>query len=198
MTKIEELLKDLCPNGVEWKTLGEVFDTKNGYTPSKSKSEFWENGTVPWFRMEDIRENGRILDKSIQYVSQTAVKGGKLFKENSIIVATSATIGEHALITVPFLSNQRFTVLTLKENLEDNVNMKFMYYYCFLLDEWCKHNVSLSSFASVDMTGFRKVKIPLPPLEIQKEIVKILDKFTEYVTELTAELTAELTFRKKQ
>src|SRR5699024_6390009 len=43
-----------------------------------------------------------------------------------------------------------------------------------------------------------KIKIPLPPLEIQEEIVKILDKFTDYVTELTAELTAELTLRQKQ
>lgn len=198
MSHIDDLVKELCPNGVEWKELGAVFDTKNGYTPAKSNKEYWSNGTVPWFRMEDIRMNGRILDKSIQYVSQTAVKGGKLFKANSIIVATSATIGEHALITVPFLSNQRFTVLTPKENLEDKINMKFIYHYCFLLDEWCKNNVSMSSFASVDMVGFKKFKIPLPPLKIQEEIVKTLDKFTEYVTELTAELTAELTFRKKQ
>ena len=189
MTKIEEMLAELCPNGVEWKELGEVFDIKNGYTPAKSNKEYWLNGTVPWFRMEDIRTNGRILDKSIQYVSQTAAKGGELFKANSIIIATSATIGEHALITVPFLSNQRFTVLTIKENLEYKIDIKFIYHYCFLLDEWCKNNTSISSFASVDMTGFRKYKIPIPPLKIQQEIVKILDKFTEYVTELTAELT---------
>ena len=43
-----------------------------------------------------------------------------------------------------------------------------------------------------------KIKVPIPPLEIQQEIVQILDKFTEYVTELTAELTAELTLRQKQ
>ncbi|HFC7906828.1 TPA: restriction endonuclease subunit S, partial [Neisseria meningitidis] len=37
---------------VVWKTLGEVFDLKNGYTPSKSNKEYWENGSIPWFRME--------------------------------------------------------------------------------------------------------------------------------------------------
>ena len=57
--------------------------------------------------MEDIRENGRILASATQMVSRNAVKGG-LFPANSIIVATSATIGEHALITVPSLANQRF------------------------------------------------------------------------------------------
>ena len=110
MTKLEKLIQELCPNGVRYLKLPELFTTRNGYTPSKSNSEFWENGTIPWFRMEDIRTNGRILTEATQYVSEKAVKG-QLFPENSIIVATSATIGEHALIKVPSLANQRFTYL---------------------------------------------------------------------------------------
>lgn len=100
--------------GINWKMLSEVFDIKNGYTPSKANKEFWKNGTIPWFRMEDIRENGRILNDSIQHITPQAVKGGKLFPANSIIVATTATIGEHALITVDSLANQRFTFLSKK------------------------------------------------------------------------------------
>lgn len=38
---------------VEWKRLDEVFELRNGYTPSKNNPEFWEGGTIPWFRMED-------------------------------------------------------------------------------------------------------------------------------------------------
>ncbi|MGN0874384.1 MAG: restriction endonuclease subunit S, partial [Akkermansia sp.] len=94
--------------------LSDVFDMRNGYTPSKTHNEYWENGVIPWFRMEDIRENGRILMDSVQHVSTTAVKKGGLFPANSIIVATSATIGEHALILAPFLANQRFTCLSIK------------------------------------------------------------------------------------
>jgi hypothetical protein len=45
------------------------------------KKEFWENGSVPWFRMDDIRENGQILGDSLQKISETAVKGGKLFRQ---------------------------------------------------------------------------------------------------------------------
>uniref|UniRef100_UPI0013D6AA0D restriction endonuclease subunit S n=1 Tax=Helicobacter suis TaxID=104628 RepID=UPI0013D6AA0D len=40
---------------VEWVRLGEIFNIKNGYTPSKSRPEFWQGGTIPWFRMDDIR-----------------------------------------------------------------------------------------------------------------------------------------------
>ena len=101
---------------VEWRALGDICNVKNGYTPSKSKSEFWTNGTIPWFRMEDIRKNGRVLDNSIQHVTPSAVKSGKLFPANSIIISTTATIGEHAVITKAFLCNQQLTVLSIKEN----------------------------------------------------------------------------------
>ncbi len=194
MHKIERLLQTLAPKGVEFKTLEEVFEIKNGYTPSKNNPEFWEKGTIPWFRMEDIRENGRILKDSIQHITPKALKGKKLFPKNSIIISTTATIGEHALLIVDSLANQRFTFLSKKANCNIALDMKFFFYQCFLLGEWCKKNTNVSGFASVDMTAFKKYKFPIPPLEIQQEIVKILDAFTELNTELNTELKA----RKKQ
>ncbi|GAA8380000.1 restriction endonuclease subunit S [Helicobacter pylori] len=194
MHKIERLLQTLAPNGVEFKTLEEVFEIKNGYTPSKNNPEFWKNGTIPWFRMEDIRENGRILKDSIQHITPKALKGKKLFPKNSIIISTTATIGEHALLIVDSLANQRFTFLSKKANCNLALDMKFFFYQCFLLGEWCKKNTNVSGFASMDMTAFKKYKFPIPPLEIQQEIVKILDAFTELNTELNIELKA----RKKQ
>ena len=201
MSELSYLEKLLDGVEVEWLSLSKVFNLRNGYTPSKTKKEFWENGDIPWFRMDDIRENGRTLGNSLQRISSCAVKGGKLFPENSILISTSATIGEHALITVPHLANQRFTCLALKESYVDCFDIKFLFYYCFSLAEWCRKNTTMSSFASVDMDGFKKFLIPLPcpdnpekSLAIQSEIVRILDKFTA----LTAELTAELNMRKKQ
>ncbi|MGL2567713.1 restriction endonuclease subunit S [Helicobacter pylori] len=186
MHKIERLLQTLAPKGVEFKTLEEVFEIKNGYTPSKNNPEFWKNGTIPWFRMEDIRENGRILKDSIQHITPKALKGKKLFPKNSIIISTTATIGEHALLIVDSLANQRFTFLSKKANCDLALDMKFFFYQCFLLGEWCKNNTNVSGFASVDMSAFKKYKFPIPPLEIQQEIVKILDAFTELNTELNA------------
>lgn len=189
MSNLEELIEKLCPDGVEYKTLTELFDTRNGYTPSKSKEEYWTNGTVPWFRMEDIRENGSILSKAIQYVSESAIKGS-LFPADSIIVATSATIGQHALIRVPSIANQRFTYLVLKDEFKEQLDIMFIYYCCFKLDEYCKECLNQGNFASVDMKKFLKFKFPVPPLEVQREIVRILDNFTFLTTELAAELAA--------
>lgn len=91
--------------------------------------------------------------------------------------------------------------MALKESYADCFDIKFLFYYCFSLAEWCRKNTTMSSFASVDMDGFKKFLIPRPcpdnpekSLAIQSEIVRILDKFSE----LTAELTAELNMRKKQ
>ena len=197
MSRLDELIQEKCPDGVEYKTLSEVFDTRNGYTPSKKEKNFWENGTIPWFRMEDIRENGGILDKATQYVSQEAVKGSP-FPANSIIVATSATIGEHALITVPSIANQRFTYLMIKEQYKDDYDPKFLYYYCFKLDEYCKECLNQGNFASVDMKKFAKFQFPRLPIEIQREIVRVLDDYTENIVELQNQLTAEITARQKQ
>lgn len=171
---------------------------KNGYTPSKNNREFWDNGDVAWFRMDDIRENGRVLNDSIQHITSKAVKGGRLFSANSIILSTSATIGEHALITKDFLANQRFTVLTPKAQYTDEIDMKFIFYYGFLIDEWCKKNTNMSGFASVDMNGLRKMKIPLPELHTQKTIVNILDNFDKLVHDISGGLPAELLARRKQ
>ena len=197
MTYIDEMIKELCPDGVEWKELGEVCELKNGYTPSKSNNEFWENGDVPWFRLEDIRKNGRVLSDAIQHVTNEAVKK-ELFPANSLIISTTATIGEVALVTVPFLCNQQITAITPIKKYANLLDVKFLFHYMQILSTEMKRGINEGSFPIISLSKMKGFQIPLPPREIQEEIVKILDKFTEYVTELTAELTAELTFRQKQ
>ena len=194
MKNLETLIQELCPDGVEYKNMEEVFEIRNGYTPSKNNPDFWEGGTIPWFRMEDIRQNGRILSDAIQHITPAAIKGKGLFPANSIIIATTATIGEHALVIADSLANQQFTNLTVRKSLSACLLPKFVFYYMFVVDEWCKKNVNAGNFASVDMKRFKKIDFPLPPIEVQTEIVRILDKFTS----LEAELEAELDCRKRQ
>ena len=183
---------------VEWKTLGEVFHTRNGYTPSKANEEFWTDGTIPWFRMEDIRANGRILYDSALHITPQAVKRNGLFKANSIILATSATIGEHALLLQDALTNQRFTNFEIKEELKNILLPKFAFYYFFIIDEWCKKHTIIGNFPSVDTQQLMELPFPIPPLRVQARIVEILDKFTQLETELKDELAKELEMRNKQ
>ena len=184
----DQLLDLEGKEGVEMVAMKDLFVIRNGYTPSKNHPEYWESGTLPWFRMEDIRQNGRILSDSIQHITPLGVKKGGLFPANSIIVATTATIGEHALLIVDSLANQQFTFLTKCKSYDSKLNMKYMYYYMFIVDEWCKNNINVSGFASVDMDRFKKLQIPIPALAEQQRIVSILDTFEASITNLEAQL----------
>ncbi|KKA54172.1 restriction endonuclease subunit S [Enterobacter roggenkampii] len=201
MNKLSYLEKLLDGVEVEWLTAAEIFNIKNGYTPSKAKKEFWEDGNIPWFRLEDIRTNGRELNDSIMHVNQAGVKGN-LFPKDSIFMSTTATIGEFALVKIPHLTNQQITNFSLTSRFKGIIDIRYLFHRFHHLGEWCKENANKSGGLSI--IGIKKLssyKFPIPcpdnpekSLAIQSEIVRILDKFTA----LTAELTAELTMRKKQ
>lgn len=184
MTNILELLKN---EKVEWKKLGEVFDTRTGYTPSKKIKEYWENGTVNWFTIEDIRKKGRNLDDANVKISEKAVKKD-LFKKNSVILSIIGTIGEYALIDIDFVVNQQFMVFTPNNCYKELINMEYIKYYFSKISEYCKNNTRQSSVPTVDTDAVLRQEIPIPSLETQEKIVEILDKFTNYVTELQSEL----------
>ena len=183
---IPELRFPEFQNDGKWNsdTMENIFEIRNGYTPSKSNSEYWEGGTIPWFRMEDIRTNGHILSDSIQHVTPLGVKGSGLFSAYSIIVATTATIGEHALIIVDSLANQRFTFLTKRKSFEDKLDMLYFHYFMFIIDEWCKKNTNAGGLLSVNMDSFKKLTIPYPPrLSEQRKIAECfvsLDKQIDF------------------
>ena len=189
MSRLRELIDELCPDGVEYKALSELFDIRNGYTPSKKNPAFWDGGTHPWFVMEDIRRDGTVLHDSSAHITDEAVKKG-LFPANSIIVATSATIGVHALVTVDFLCNQRFACMTVKGKYADMLDVRYAHQAFFALDRWCLEHVDQGSFATVNGAALKAYRIPVPPIEVQREIVRILDSFQKLDDALTAEIEA--------
>lgn len=113
-------------------------------------------------------------------------------------MATTATIGEHALLKTPALANQRFTNFCIKEEYASSLLPMFAYYYFFIIDEWCKANVQIGSFPSVDVGRVKRLPFPIPPLSVQERIVSILDKFDALTSSLSEGLPGEITLRRKQ
>jgi len=179
-------LSSLCSDGVAYRALSELFDIRNGYTPSKKNPAFWDGGTHPWFVMEDIRRDGTVLNDSSAHITDDAIKTG-LFPANSIIVATSATIGVHALVTVDFLCNQRFACMTVKERYADILDVRYAYQAFFALDRWCLEHVDQGNFATVNSAALRGYRIPVPPIEVQREIVSKLDAFQSHLDAMITE-----------
>lgn len=73
-----------------------------------------------------------------------------------------------------------------------------MFYYMFIIDEWCRNNTNVSSFASVDMAKFCNLSIPIPSLSEQKRIADILDRFDRLTNDLSSGLPAEMEKRRRQ
>ncbi len=180
----------LRDSGIDW--LGQIpahwqaipfrhtFEMRGGYTPSKNDPSLWENGTIPWFRMEDIRKSGRFLKDSIQYVNKKAVKTKGPFCAGSFLLAIcTASIGEHAMLIADSLANQRFANLKIRKSLEHSLEPLYIYYLLFVIGDFCRNNANSTCFQYVDMDGLKKFPVIVPPLEEQKMIVDYLVKNTK-------------------
>lgn len=167
----------------EWQQakVREVFNLGNGYTPSKAVAAYWTNGTIPWFRMEDIRENGRVLADAIQHVTPSAVKSSGLFPAGSIIVSTTATIGEHALLIADSLANQRFTVFQTV-NRWSWLKANYLLYRFYSLGDWCRRNVNAGGLAAVNISDLQKYDIDYPKEETER------DSIAEYFSNLDTQI----------
>lgn len=175
-----------------WKTpsIGEVFELRNGYTPSKAVNAFWEGGTIPWFRMEDIRTNGGILKDAIQHITPLAVKGAGLFEKNSIILATTATIGVHAMLIADSLANQQFTNFKVRKSLSDKYINEFLYYSFFNIDEWSKKNTNTGGLLSVNMPLLVKQPLYSPCKQEQQAIATYFTSLDSQISASTSRLAS--------
>ncbi|GAA8670595.1 restriction endonuclease subunit S [Helicobacter pylori] len=180
MHKIECLLQTLAPKGVEFRKLGEVCESTNKKTLKISEvSEVKNKGMYP------VINSGRDL---YGYYHDFNNDGENI---------TIASRGEYAGFVNYF--NEKFFAggLCYPYKVKDTNELltKFLYFYLKTNEIQIMENlVSRGSIPALNKADIETLTIPIPPLEIQQEIVKILDAFTELNTELNTELKA----RKKQ
>lgn len=91
--------ENLQHNNFEMVKLGEFCDIFNGSTPLRSKNEYWENGIINWFTIDDIREQGRIIKYTKQKISKDGFDNSsvKLLPINSVLLCCTASVGEYAI-----------------------------------------------------------------------------------------------------
>ena len=191
MIKLDKLLSELCPDGVEFLTIENVC-TKitSGGTPNTSRSDYY-GGDIPWLRTQevdwvDIIDTGvKITDKGLENSS------AKWVPTNCVIVAMyGATAAKVAVNKIPLTTNQACCNLQVDES---KATYRYVYYWLCNKYEELKA-LGQGSQSNVNAKTVRKFPIAIPSLSVQCEIVRILDNFMENTVELTVELTA----RKKQ
>lgn len=177
MNRIEKLIDELCPNGVEYYFLKDVLVKSSGtrITATQMKELHKEDGLIKIFAG----------GKTYAMVNPGDIPEKDVIHRPSIIVKSRGII-EFEYYTKPFSHKAEFW-----SYYSDNkdINIKFVYYLLKNSERNFNDKASVMQMPQISSKDTQNFKIPIPPLEIQEEIVKILDKFTAYVTELTTELT---------
>lgn len=174
MSKLEDLIREYCPNGVDFFNIGAVAEVGTG---SSNGNEADENGPYPFF----IRSQTIKRKNTFEY------------DEEAVIIPGEGGVGDiFHYINGKYALHQRVYRIHFIDN---RVDTKFAYYYMSAqFKGYITKKAANSTVSSIRKPMIEGFQIPVPPIEVQNKIAQILDTFTE----LTAELTAELSARQKQ
>lgn len=161
------------PQGWEVKKLGNIAEISSGGTPSRNKKEYWDNGTIPWVKIKDIKE--KFISTTEEFITEDGLKNSsaKLFKKGTLLYSIFATLGEVAILDIDATTNQAIAGINIKEN---NINSLYlMYFLRSIKDEICNKGRGVAQ-NNLNLSILKQIEIPLPPLKEQERIVGILDE----------------------
>lgn len=194
LNKIDKLIAELCPEGVEYQAIGDFGNLVRGN--GMPKTDFMESGVGCIHYGQIYTYYGIWTTETISFVStEKAKKFAKVDPGDLVITNTSENVDD-VCKAVAWLGDTQIVTGGHATVLKHNQNAKFLSYYLqtpnFFAEK--KKHATGTKVIDVSAKNLAKILIPTPPLAIQQEIVKILDTFTT----LEAELEAELEARKKQ
>ena len=190
MSKLDELIKELCPDGVEYKELGSIATISRG--GSLQKKDFCEEG-VPCIHYGQIyTKYGLFTDHTFTFISKEKAEKQKMAEPNDIVMAVTSENIEDVCKCVVWLGSESVAVSGHTAIIHHNQDAKYLAYY-FHSSMFFAQKVKLAhgtKVIEVTPDKLNGVRVPVPPLEVQREIVRVLDNFTF--------LSAELSARRKQ
>ena len=177
---------------VEWKTIAEISNkVSSGGTPTTSNNNYYENGNIPWLRTQEV-DFKEIWNTDLKITEEGLNNSSaKWIPKNCVIVAMyGATVGKIAINKIPLTTNQACANIEVNPEI---AHYRYVFHYLMSKYEYIK-SLGSGSQTNINSQIVKKIRIPIPPLPVQTEIVRILDALTA----LTSELTSELTLRRKQ
>ncbi|WP_295357738.1 restriction endonuclease subunit S [uncultured Succiniclasticum sp.] len=194
MSKLDKLIAELCPNGVEYKRLKDVATITRG--GSFQKKDYEESG-FPCIHYGQIYTlYGLFVEETASFIGDMVAAKQKKAVTNDIIMAVTSENIEDVCKCVAWLGDGEVAVSGHTAIIHHTLDPKYLVYYLHS-SMFYSQKVKLAhgtKVIEVKPDSLGEIRLPVPPLEVQREIVRMLDNFTF----LTAELTAELTVRQKQ
>ncbi len=190
MSNLEELIERLCPDGVEYKTLGDVATISRG--GNFQKKDFTEQGKPCIHYGQIYTRYGLFTDKTLTFINDECFAKQKYAEPNDIIMAVTSENIEDICKCVAWLGTEKVAVSGHSAIIHHSLDPKYLAYffhsqYFFNQKRRLAHGTKVME---VTPDTLKSIKLPVPPLEVQREIVRILDNFTFLTTELAAELAA--------
>ena len=199
MSKLDELIKELCPNGVEYKNFGEIATIIRGASPRPIKNFITTNKEgVNWIKIGDVKPGEKYITETAEKITIEGAKKSREVKIGDFILSNSMSFGRPYILKVNGCIHDGWLSIS---GFENSFITDFLYH--LLNSNVCQYEMKKkASFGgavqNLNAEIVRSLVLPVPPLEVQREIVRILDSFTTLTEDLTVELTKELTARKKQ
>jgi len=160
------------------KTLGEVCKFDIGGTPSRSKNEYYENGNNLWVSVREL--NGGYIYDTKEKITDLGVQNSsvKLFAKDTILFSFKLSIGKTAIVGNPLYTNEAIAGILSKNN--DLLNNKYLYYY-LTINDFSKLGSGMLGNGSLNKKSLEQIKIPIPSLERQEEIIKDMDEISNSI-----------------
>lgn len=194
MNKIDKLLEELCPEGVEYKPLGEIGTFIRG--KRFVRTDIVDEG-VPCIHYGDIYTYyGLSANTTKTHLTPEKAKSMRFAQKNDVIIVGAGENNLDIGIGVAWIGDDKVAVHDACYIFKSKLNPMYVSYFLRSTDYHLqiKKYVSEGKICSISANNIGKAVIPIPPIEVQNEIVRILNKFAS----LAAELQAELQARQKQ
>ena len=190
MSRIDELIAELCPAGVHHAVLGEVgsFIRGNGI----QKKDFTESGVGCIHYGQIFTHFGLAATETKSFVSPELAARSRKAMPGDLVIATTSENDEDVCKAVAWLGGEPVAVSSDAFIYRHSLEPKFVSYFfnSRSFQEQKRPLISGTKVRRVSGEGLAKIRIPVPPLEIQREIVRVLDKFSQLEVELEVELEA--------
>ena len=158
---------------MKYKRLGELCDIVSGGTPSRSKTEYWNEGTIPWIKISNIK--GKYVNEADEFITQRGIdkSSAKLLAKGTVLYSIFATLGEVSILGIDACTNQAIAGIAIKD--VSKLDTDYLYYY-LKSKKYYVNNIGRGvAQNNINMSILRNFEVPLPELCKQKEIVAILD-----------------------
>ncbi len=198
MNRVEEFIQKLCPDGVPFRRLGDIATISRG--GSFQKKDFTELG-VPCIHYGQIYTRyGLFVNETITYISEETAQEQKFAEPNDVVMAVTSENIEDVCKCVAWLGDGKVAVSGHTAIIHHSMNPKYLVYWLHS-SSFYQQKAKIANGTKVIEVAPAKlcdVILPVPPLEVQREIVRILDTFTELTGDLTEILSKEFIARKQQ